>query len=84
MEQIRSVHNRLLEKMNLMFNEPRFKSLVDMKDIMLDTSSKAMKYGLCEKYRRSSASIETIAGEMYFICRKTITSGKDATPNACF
>jgi hypothetical protein len=51
---------------------------------LLDSSSENFKYALCQKITRPSATAKIISSEIYFLCRKTVTSGVEQKPPPCF
>ena len=81
LEKIRSSYAESMhderERMKSFLNTPTF-------DILLDSASETFKYSLCQKLQRPSTSVSTISSEVYFFCRKTITTGIDQKPAPCF
>ena len=62
-------------------NSPNFSKTYD---VFLNSFKSNYKFALCEKYKRRDASSDTIASEAYFLCRETISTGRESRPNPCF
>ena len=73
-----------IESMNA--ERERIKKIINTStyDIILNSSSVSFKYALCQKKQRPSTSISTIASEVYFLCRKSLSTGLEQMPPTCF
>jgi hypothetical protein len=63
------------------------KARSDHTEMMLAISegaSKAFKYGLCQRFRRPEARIETIATEYYLMCRAHVVTRSPIQEDSCF
>ncbi len=81
---LEKIRNSYIESM---INErERLKGIANTKlyQIILDSSSDNFKYALCQKLNRPSATAKIISSEVYFLCRKTVTTGIEQKPNPCF
>lgn len=81
LEKIRSSY---VNSMN--FERERIKSIINTPtyQIILDSAEANFKFALCQKLSRPSASVTEIVSELYFLCRKTINTGKEQKPEPCF
>ena len=81
---LEKIRNSYIESMN--DERERIKSIINTTtyQIILDSQEENFKYALCQKLNRPSATTAVIASELYFLCRRTITTGKTQTPEACF
>jgi hypothetical protein len=52
--------------------------------VITSTTSTAFKYGLCQRYRRPDAKVETLSSEFYFMCRKEAVEGVPMKAEPCF
>lgn len=52
--------------------------------VMTNTTSTAFKYGLCQRYRRPDAKVETLSSEFYFMCRQEAVEGIPMKSDPCF
>lgn len=88
LETLREVHADSMveakDKLSKIAAELKIKNDSGFIDSGLNSANEAFKYGLCEKYKRKAASVNTIAKEGYFICRKTINEGVEKRPLPCF
>jgi hypothetical protein len=87
-ETMREVHadsmGEVKDKLSKIAADLKIKNDSGFIDLGLNSANEAFKYGLCEKFKRKTASINTIAKEGYFLCRKTINEGIEKRPPPCF
>ena len=81
---LEKIRNSYIESM--ISERERLKEIsnTNLYQILLDKSSENFKYALCQKFSRQSATIKVISSEIYFLCRKTVTSGVEQKPTPCF
>ena len=87
-ETMREVHAELMstskEKLTKIAANLKIKNDSGFVDLGLNLAHDDFKYGLCQKYLRKDATINTIAKEAYFLCRKSISEGAEQRPASCF
>jgi transcription initiation factor TFIIIB Brf1 subunit/transcription initiation factor TFIIB len=81
---LEKIRNSYVESMN--DERERIKSIVNTPtyQIILDSSDANFKYALCQKLNRPSTTTSVIASELYFLCRRVFSTGKEQKPEACF
>jgi hypothetical protein len=52
--------------------------------LILNKSDADIKYALCQKLKRPATTSVIIASELYFLCRKVFSTGKEQNPEPCF
>jgi hypothetical protein len=87
-ETLREVHaesmSKIKDKLTKVATDLKIKSNSGFVDLGLNVANDDFKYGLCQKYLRKEANINTISKEAYFLCRKTITESSEQRPAPCF
>jgi hypothetical protein len=81
---LEKIKNSYVESMN--DERERIKSIVNTStyQIILDSADENFKYALCQKLSRPTSSISVIASELYFLCRKNISTRTEQKPPPCF
>jgi hypothetical protein len=72
------------EKLTAISQKLKMKNDSGFVDLVLGSVEINYKYGLCQKYMRNEAAINTLAKEAYFLCRKTIVEKIEQRPPPCF
>jgi hypothetical protein len=87
-EVLREVHSESMAeiktKLQRISSDLRMKSNSGFIELGLNSAFEDFKYGLCQKYQRKEANVNSLAKESYFLCRKSISEGYEQRPMPCF